>query len=66
MKLNSKDRERTKNQQEKQLNTETMQLDSVVSFRLKNSELMRIKAEASEQNRTISNYLKTKLNINDK
>ena len=41
-------------------------LEAVISFRLKKTELIKLKEQAKKENRTISNYIKTILNINDK
>jgi len=52
-----------KTKRENELKTDTPNLDSILSFRLKNSDLKKIKERAAAENRTISNYIKTQLNI---
>lgn len=41
-------------------------LETVISFRIKKTELEKLKERAKNENRSISNYIKTILNINDK
>jgi hypothetical protein len=52
-----------KTKRENELKSDTPNLDSILSFRLKNSDLKKIKECAAAENRTISNYIKTQLNI---
>ena len=38
-------------------------LETVISFRLKKTDMEKLKEEAKKENRTISNYIKTKLKL---
>lgn len=53
-----------KSQVEKQNANETMNLNSVVSFRIKNEDLKHLKENAKKQNRTLSNYLTNLIKTN--
>lgn len=66
MKLSANEKKATYNAKETQNKNDALQLDSILSFRLKNSELIKLKERAKNENRSISNYIKTQLNINDK
>jgi predicted DNA binding CopG/RHH family protein len=52
-----------KTKRENQAKATTPNLDCVISIRMKNDDLQKIKESASAENRTISNYIKTKLEI---
>lgn len=66
MKLSANEKKATYKVKETQNKNDSLQLDSILSFRLKNSELIKLKERAKNENRSISNYIKTQLNINDK
>ena len=59
MKTTNKEKQNTYSVKENENKRASMELTSVVSFRLKNSELAKLQAHAKNQNRSISNYLKT-------
>lgn len=52
-----------KTKRENEAKATTPNLDCVLSIRMKNSDLNEIRQLAKSENRTISNYVKTKLNI---
>lgn len=52
-----------KTKRENELKNDSPNLDAILTFRLKNSDLQKIKESAAAENRTISNYIKTQLNI---
>lgn len=66
MKLSANEKKTTYKVKETQNKNDSLQLDSILSFRIKNSELIKLKERAKNENRSISNYIKTQLNINDK
>lgn len=66
MKLSANEKKATYKVKETQNKNDSLQLDSILSFRIKNSELIKLKERAKNENRSISNYIKTQLNINDK
>lgn len=59
MKTTQQQKQNTYRKKETENKSNSMELTSVVSFRIKNNELNKLQKLANEENRSISNYLKT-------
>jgi hypothetical protein len=59
MKTTNQEKQNTYKKKENENKSNSMDLTSVVSFRIKNDELTKLQKLANNENRSISNYLKT-------
>ena len=64
MKTTNQEKQNTLGVKETQNRRESMELNSVVSFRLKNEDLKELREKARKDNRTLSSYLTNLIKTN--